>query len=121
MKAMGGRSQTRIALYFVGAALLFGGWRAALWARVLMPTTAEDILTALGPDAQGLDITQDNLPDLFTLTASRIEENPKSFFYQQSYDSGRWKGGKAVIEYARDLSYTLVSVYDKSGKRQRIY
>ena len=30
-------------------------------------------------------------------------------------------GGKVVIEYARDLSYTLVSVYDKAGNRQRIY
>ena len=40
---------------------------------------------------------------------------------EEPYLSGRWKGGKAVIEYARDLSYTLVSIYDKEGNRQRIY
>ncbi len=85
------------------------------------PATLHDIVNALGPDAKGLHISQEALPDLFVLTASRIEENPKQFIVEQPYVDGRWKGGKAVIEYARDLSYTLVSVYDKDGHRQRIY
>src|SRR4051812_19385332 len=87
----------------------------------IVPATARDILNALGPDARGLNLPQDALPDLFALTASRIEEHPKKFIVQELYESGRWKGGRAVIEYARDLSYTLVSVYDKDGHRQRIY
>jgi len=81
----------------------------------------QDIAIAMGPDAKGLHISQEALPDLFALTASRIEENPKQFIVEQPYVEGRWQGGKAVIEYARDLSYTLVSVYDKTGHRQRIY
>src|SRR5690349_11259836 len=64
--------------------------------------TAEDILSALGPDGQGLPLTADKLPDLFDLTASRLDEQPKKFIVEQPYVSGRWKGGKAVIEYARD-------------------
>src|ERR1019366_141353 len=87
----------------------------------IAPASARDITEALGPDARGLTISQDTLPDLFALTASRIEESPKQFTVMQPYLSGRWKGGKVVIEYARDLSYTLVSVYDKDGHRQRIY
>ncbi len=87
----------------------------------MVPATARDIVSALGPDARGLAIYQDDLPDLFTLTSSRIDENATRFFVEQAYTDGRWKDGKAVIEYARDLSYTLVSVYDKQGKRQRIY
>ncbi len=87
----------------------------------IVPASMQDIITALGPDAHGLKISQETLPDLFALTASRIEENPKQFIVEQPYTDGRWKGGKAVIEYARDLSYTLVSIYDKSGNRQRIY
>jgi len=87
----------------------------------IVPATVHDIITALGPDANGLALSQDALPDLFTLTASRIDEDSKRFTIQQPYKSGRWKGGKVVIEYARDLSYTLVNVYDKEGQRQRIY
>ncbi len=87
----------------------------------IVPATAHDILGALGPDARGLSLPQESLPDLFALTASRIEENAKQFIVEEPYLEGRWKGGKAVIEYARDLSYTLVSVYDKDGHRQRIY
>jgi len=87
----------------------------------MTPATARDIKLALGPDASGLGLTQDLLPDLFTLTSSRIEESPKQFTLEQPYHSGRWEGGKAVIEYARDLSYTIVSIYDKDGHRQRIY
>ncbi len=87
----------------------------------IVPATSQDILRALGPDSSGLALAQDSLPDLFTLTASRVEESPKQFIVVEPYLTGRWKGGKAVIEYARDLSYTLVSVYDKGGQRQRIY
>jgi hypothetical protein len=87
----------------------------------IVPASLQDIFNAMGPDAFGLAITADALPDLFTLTANRVEENPKQFTVEKPYTSGRWKGGKAVIEYARDLSYTLVSVYDKDGERQRIY
>jgi hypothetical protein len=87
----------------------------------ISPASARDIKFALGPDAGGLALSQDHLPDLFALTASRIEEDPRKFKVEEPYLSGRWKGGKAVIEYARDLSYTLVSVYDKDGHRQRIY
>lgn len=85
------------------------------------PPTMQDIVGSLGQDARGLQISQDALPDLFTLTASRIEEDSKIFQVAQPYTEGRWKGGKVVIEYARDLSYTMVSVYDKGGRRQRIY
>ncbi len=93
----------------------------ALFGVEIAPASARDITEALGPDARGLTISQDILPDLFALTASRIEENPKQFTVVQPYLAGRWKGGRVVIEYARDLSYTLVSVYDKEGHRQRIY
>jgi hypothetical protein len=83
--------------------------------------SAQDILAALGNDSDGLALSSDKLPDLFELTASRIEEDSKKFLVEQPYTAGRWRGGKVVIEYARDLSYTLVSVYDKHGRRQRIY
>ena len=87
----------------------------------IVPASVPEIIAALGPDANGLTLSQEALPDLFTLTANRIDEDSKLFTIQQPYTSGRWKGGKAVIEYARDLSYTLVSVYDREGHRQRIY
>ena len=45
----------------------------------------------------------------------------RSVIVQEPYLSGHWKGGKAIIEFARDLSYTVVSIYDKQGTRQRIY
>lgn len=101
-----------------GVILIFSAWLPAI---EIVPAASQDIIRALGPDADGLALHQESLPDLFTLTANRIEENPKQFIVQQPYTSGRWKGGKAVIEYARDLSYTLVSVYDKDGNRQRLY
>lgn len=88
---------------------------------LLIPPNAQEILAVLGPDAKGLDIPPEALPDLFTLTASRLEEDPKLFIVEQPYLGGRWEGGKAIIEYARDLSYTQVSIYDKAGRRQRIY
>lgn len=88
---------------------------------VLAPPTASDIVRAMGSDALGLNLSPESLPDIFTLTASRIDEDPAKFMIVQPYESGRWMGGQAVIEYARDLSYTLVSVYDKTGRRQRIY
>lgn len=94
---------------------------ASLFAVEIAPATAVDIIAAMGSDANGLTIRQDDLPDLFTLTSSRIDENATHFFVEQVYKGGRWKDGKAVIEYARDLSYTLVNVYDKQGRRQRIY
>jgi len=87
----------------------------------IVPANAHDIVKALGPDATGLALSQESLPDLFTLTANRIEEDAKQFTIQEPYTAGRWKGGKVIIEYARDLSYTLVSVYDKNGHRQRLY
>ena len=34
--------------------------------------SAQDIVGALGPDAQGLSLAPENLPDLFDLTASRL-------------------------------------------------
>src|SRR5687768_9461573 len=88
---------------------------------VLAPPSLEDILRSMGPDGQGLQIQRENIPDIFTLTAGRIDEDAKKFIVVQPYIAGRWMGGKAVIEYARDLSYTIISVYDKAGKRQRIY
>jgi len=87
----------------------------------LIPANAEEIMYALGPDGKGLRIIDDELPDLFSLTASRLEEDAKLFTVEQPYTAGRWAGGRAVIEYARDLSYTQVSIFDKNGKRQRIY
>jgi len=93
----------------------------SLLALEIAPATAQDILSALGPDARGLILPQEALPDLFTLTANRIDEDPAKFIVQEPYVSGHWKGGKAVIEFARDLSYTVVSIYDKQGIRQRIY
>jgi hypothetical protein len=87
----------------------------------IAPASAQDILSALGPDAEGLALSQEALPDLFTLTARRLDENAKQFIVQLPYKSGRWKRGKVVIEYSRDLSYTTVSVYDREGNRQRIY
>jgi len=103
------------------AAGLLAGFASSLRAVEIVPASMQDILNAMGPDATGLALSQEALPDLFTLTANRIEENPKLFTIQGSYSTGRWKGGKVVLEYARDLSYTLVSVYDKEGERQRIY
>jgi len=90
-------------------------------AYLLVPPTAQEILNVLGPDASGLRLRSEVLPDLFTLTASRLEEDPKTFIIEEPYLSGHWRGGKAIIEYARDLSYTQVSIYDKKGQRQRIY
>ncbi len=87
----------------------------------IAPASAVDIVAALGPDAKGLSIHQERLPDLFTLTSSRIDENATRFIIEEPYLGGHWKGGRAVIEFARDLSYTIVSVYDKAGRRQRIY
>src|SRR5882724_6685167 len=110
----------RIAIGLLGLSVLLLPARRLLGIEIA-PATARDIKYALGPDASGLRLSQESLPDLFALTASRIEESPKQFTVEQPYTSGRWKGGKAVIEYARDLSYTLVSVYDKDGHRQRIY
>src|SRR5437588_157170 len=107
-------------LGLLGIAILFFYPRLLLGVEIA-PASAHDILTALGPDSKGLHIAQENLPDLFALTASRIEENAKQFIIEEPYLEGRWQGGKAVIEYARDLSYTLVSIYDKTGHRQRIY
>ena len=89
--------------------------------REIAPASVQDIVTALGPDAKGLQLSAEKLPDVFTLTASRLDEDSKKFIVDQPYTSGRWKGGHAVIEYARDLSYTIISVYDKDGHRQRIY
>lgn len=88
---------------------------------LLVPANAQEILNVLGPDARGLRLRTDALPDLFTLTASRLDEDPKVFIVEEPYLSGRWRGGKAIIEYARDLSYTQVSIYDRQGNRQRIY
>lgn len=104
----------------------FGVWlplgpQAVVEARLLRPASAQEILDALGADAKGLRISQEKLPDLFLLTASRLDENSKTFIVEGPYAAGRWKGGKAIVEYARDLSYTMVSVYDKKGRRQRIY
>jgi hypothetical protein len=114
------KRDTFIAVGLLGLAALLLPARVLLGVEIA-PATAHDILRALGPDASGLRLSQDTLPDLFALTANRIEENPKQFTVEQPYLSGRWKGGKVVIEYARDLSYTLVSIYDKDGHRQRIY
>src|SRR5437879_3482591 len=117
------RSLNRGAFLFLGLSGVGILFLAAhiLQAVEIAPASAGEILSALGPDARGLSITKDALPDLFALTASRIEENPKLFTVEEPYLSGRWKGGKAIIEYARDLSYTLVSIYDREGRRQRIY
>ena len=114
------RKGLHFVLGFLTTSALFLAARTLL-AVDIVPASMQDIVGALGPDAKGLNISQEALPDLFSLTASRIEENPKQFIVQEPYLDGRWKGGKAVIEYARDLSYTLVSVYDKDGHRQRIY
>jgi hypothetical protein len=88
---------------------------------LLVPANAQEIASVLGPDARGLHLRAAALPDLFTLTASRLDEDPKTFIVEQPYVSGHWQGGKAIIEYARDLSYTQVSIYDRNGNRQRIY
>lgn len=90
-------------------------------AREMVPASVNDIMGALGGDGKGLNLTQDKLPDLFTLTASRLEEDARKFIVVEPFMDGRWKGGKVVIEYARDLSYTMVSIYDRTGHRQRIY
>jgi len=114
-------STNRFVVRFCFGAIVVASLARSVMALEIVPATLQDILRAMGPDAKGLALSQDALPDLFTLTASRIEESPKHFVVEQPYQSGRWQGGKAVIEYARDLSYTLVSVYDKEGHRQRIY
>jgi hypothetical protein len=118
---MGRTIGRRVLRYAIVIGWVSGGVSQIAGAAELAPATAEDILSALGQDARGLHLTRDSLPDLFTLTASRIEQDASKFIVEQPYTAGRWKGGKAVIEYARDLSYTLVSVYDKDGKRQHIY
>jgi len=81
----------------------------------------QDIMSAMGPDALGLDISPDTLPDISNLALSRMNDDQDKFIVENPYTGGRWKGGKAVIEYARDLSYAMISIYDKSGHRQRIY
>src|SRR4051812_7518776 len=100
---------------WVSGGLLFGCLLASspvVSAEDLAPASAQDILEALGPDANGLDLKQEALPDLFTITSKRIEENSKQLLVEQPYTSGKWKGGKAVIEYSRDLSSTEVNILD---------
>lgn len=81
----------------------------------------QDIMSAMGPDALGLDISPETLPDISELALSRLNDDQDKFIVENPYTGGRWKGGKAVIEYARDLSYAMISIYDKNGHRQRIY
>lgn len=90
-------------------------------ASAIAPASAQEILRTLGRDGEGLALSDDDLPDLFTLTSSGIEQDAKELVMEKPYASGRWKGGKAVMEFSRDLSYTRVGVYDKSGRRQRLY
>jgi hypothetical protein len=87
----------------------------------MSPATAQDIYDAMGRDAIGLQLSPEMLPDLFTLTAGGIDQDATQMTVEQKYISGPWKGGKAVIEFSRDLSYTRVTVYDKLGQRQRLY
>src|SRR5262249_7218595 len=96
-------------------------WPSVLLATTIVPASLQDIVEAMGVDARGLNLRQDSLPDFFTLTASPLDEDSTKLTTEQPQSSCRWNGGKAVIEYARDLSYTLVSVYDKEGHRERIY
>ncbi len=81
----------------------------------------QDIISSLGPDALGLNFVAERLPDFNELEASRLAGQGEKFIVEHPYTGGRWKGGKALVEYARDLSYATVSIYDKDGKRQRIY
>ena len=59
-----------LALALVGCLLV----PPAQAAYLLVPPNAQEILTVLGPDARGLRLRADSLPDLFTLTASRLED-----------------------------------------------
>ena len=97
------------------------GLRAAERTPAIAPATAQEILQTLGPDGEGLLLSADDLPDLFTVTSRGIERDAQQFVIEKPYASGRWKGGKAVMEFSRDLSYTRVSVYDRTGRRQRLY
>jgi hypothetical protein len=87
----------------------------------MAPASAPEILEALGRDALGLALTPEDLPDLFAVTAGGIDQDPRQLIVEKPYQSGPWKGGKVVIEYSRDLSYTRVSVHDRDGRRQRLY
>jgi len=105
---------------FLALGMVALSWRVGL-AVEIAPASVQDILQTMGPDAEGLTLTPESLPDLFILTSRSVEKNAEQYIVEQPYMSGRWKGGKAVIEYARDLTYTLVSVYDKEGTRQRLF
>src|SRR5207237_6924048 len=72
--------------------------------------------------ADCLGLSQADQINLSRILEQRSDESSTDeFFFEQPYAAGHWKGGRMVVEYAHDLSYTIVSIYDKDGKRQRIY
>ncbi|HVO32297.1 MAG TPA: hypothetical protein VMU17_00175, partial [Elusimicrobiota bacterium] len=106
---------------FIGLIALAWPLGATTGAREFHGASFQDIVSSLGPDALGLNFIAERLPDVNALEASRLEGRGEKFIVEHPYTGGRWKGGKAVVEYARDLSYAIVSIYDKDGHRQRIY
>lgn len=110
----------RAAGTFFSLALITGAIAIAI-AKQYTGATFQDIMSAMGTDALGLEISADKLPDIATLKESRFDDQADKFIVEHPYTGGRWKGGHARVEYARDLSYAIISVYDKQGKRQRIY
>src|SRR5437016_162862 len=106
---------------YVGLALFFAGYSLVQAVRQPIGASYQDIISAMGADALGLDVDPEKLPDISSLAQSHMQERPESFVVEHPYNSGQWRGGKAVIEYAHDFSYATINVYDKHGRRQRIY
>src|SRR5579864_2917132 len=98
---------TSPAVFGIAMALVFATPMSGL-TRQAPGASYQEIISAMGPDALGLQFDPDTLPDISTLTMSRFEDKSQNFIVEHPYTSGRWRGGKAVVEYARDLSYALV-------------
>jgi hypothetical protein len=70
----------------------------------------------MAQDLQGLDLP----PSVLAAPSSQDVDNPGTVIVRY-YKSGPWKGGKAVIECARDQAYAEIRIYDQDGNMVRIY
>lgn len=73
-------------------------------------------LSPMAQDLQGLDLPS----SLFKVPEGENSEIPGRVIIRY-YRNGPWKGGKAVVECARDLSYAEIRIYNKDNDLVRIY
>src|SRR5688572_10124948 len=97
------------------------GFAIGVSAKDFLGASYQDIISAMGPDALGLEFVPERLPDVSDMALGRLQDRSEKFIVEHPYTAGRWKGGRAVVEYARDLTYAMISIYDQAGRRQRIY